>query len=116
MTVAPIVQIRKKSDRYFANSGNLRELYNLKHLSMGMTDDFEVAIEEGSTMIRIGQSHVWGKTSKERRTAMKIAFIGGGNMAEAILSAILTKGLVKGRGDHRQRRDGKQTRFSKTKI
>jgi pyrroline-5-carboxylate reductase len=27
---------------------------------------------------------------------MKIAFIGGGNMAEAILSAILTRGLVKG--------------------
>ena len=26
----------------------------MKHLSMGMTNDFEVAIEEGSTMIRIG--------------------------------------------------------------
>ena len=25
-------------------------------LSMGMTDDFEVAIEEGSTMIRVGRA------------------------------------------------------------
>lgn len=28
----------------------------MKHLSMGMTDDFEVAIEEGSTMVRIGRA------------------------------------------------------------
>ncbi len=27
-----------------------------KHLSMGMTDDFEVAIEEGATMVRIGRA------------------------------------------------------------
>jgi uncharacterized pyridoxal phosphate-containing UPF0001 family protein len=26
------------------------------HLSMGMTDDFEVAIEEGATMIRLGRA------------------------------------------------------------
>ncbi len=29
---------------------------NLRHLSMGMTDDFELAIEEGSTMVRIGRA------------------------------------------------------------
>ena len=28
----------------------------LKNLSMGMTNDFEVAIEEGATMIRIGRA------------------------------------------------------------
>jgi PLP dependent protein len=27
-----------------------------RHLSMGMTDDFEVAIEEGSTMVRVGRA------------------------------------------------------------
>ncbi len=32
------------------NSENI----NLKHLSMGMTNDLEVAIEEGSTMVRVG--------------------------------------------------------------
>jgi uncharacterized pyridoxal phosphate-containing UPF0001 family protein len=26
------------------------------HLSMGMSDDFEVAIEEGATMVRIGRA------------------------------------------------------------
>ena len=29
---------------------------NLQELSMGMSNDFEVAIEEGSTMVRIGSS------------------------------------------------------------
>jgi pyridoxal phosphate enzyme (YggS family) len=28
----------------------------LKHLSMGMTDDFEVAVEEGATLVRIGRA------------------------------------------------------------
>jgi pyridoxal phosphate enzyme (YggS family) len=28
----------------------------LRHLSMGMTDDFELAIEEGSTMVRVGRA------------------------------------------------------------
>ncbi|RME98720.1 MAG: YggS family pyridoxal phosphate enzyme, partial [Chloroflexi bacterium] len=26
------------------------------HLSMGMTDDFEIAIEEGATLIRVGRA------------------------------------------------------------
>lgn len=30
--------------------------YNLTELSMGMTSDFEIAIEEGATMIRIGSA------------------------------------------------------------
>jgi MAF protein len=30
--------------------------FDLPHLSMGMTDDFEVAIEEGATMIRVGRA------------------------------------------------------------
>ena len=33
-------------------SGNLE----MKHLSMGMSDDFEIAIEEGSNMIRLGRA------------------------------------------------------------
>jgi pyridoxal phosphate enzyme (YggS family) len=35
----------------------------MKHLSMGMTHDFEVAIEEGATMIRVGTA-IFGKRSK----------------------------------------------------
>jgi len=37
----------------------LRELarrHGLKELSMGMTEDFEVAIEEGATLIRVGRA------------------------------------------------------------
>jgi uncharacterized pyridoxal phosphate-containing UPF0001 family protein len=28
--------------------------HHLEHLSMGMSNDFEVAIEEGATMVRLG--------------------------------------------------------------
>ena len=38
----------------------------LLHLSMGMSDDFEVAIEEGATMIRIGTA-LFGPRSKSNR-------------------------------------------------
>jgi PLP dependent protein len=34
-----------------------------RHLSMGMTDDFEWAIEEGSTLVRVGSAIFGGKTS-----------------------------------------------------
>lgn len=38
------------------------EGYAGEHLSMGMTNDFEVAIEEGSTMIRVGTA-LFGRRS-----------------------------------------------------
>ncbi len=44
-------KLRTLRDRHIhLNAGNVR----LDHLSMGMTNDLEVAIEEGSTMLRIG--------------------------------------------------------------
>jgi uncharacterized pyridoxal phosphate-containing UPF0001 family protein len=35
-----------------------RELpqFDWAHLSMGMTDDFEIAIEEGATLVRVGRA------------------------------------------------------------
>lgn len=33
-----------------------RDYPSIEHLSMGMTDDFEVAIEEGATIIRVGRA------------------------------------------------------------
>ncbi|TKJ31139.1 MAG: YggS family pyridoxal phosphate-dependent enzyme [Chloroflexi bacterium B3_Chlor] len=36
-----------------------------RHLSMGMTDDFEVAIEEGATMIRVGRA-IFGESNDEQ--------------------------------------------------
>ena len=38
-----------------------------RHLSMGMTDDFEVAIEEGATLVRIGRA-IFGETNSVTST------------------------------------------------
>ena len=40
----------------FAELRRLRDVFGqpLKHLSMGMTHDYEVAIQEGATILRIG--------------------------------------------------------------
>ena len=60
MAIPPYSPVPEKSRPYFKT---LRELKRraedvlgapLPVLSMGMSDDFEVAIEEGSTMIRVG--------------------------------------------------------------
>ena len=41
---------------YFRELRELRDECGLQELSMGMTDDFEVAIEEGATIIRVGRA------------------------------------------------------------
>lgn len=41
---------------YFRKLKALRDDLGLPELSMGMTDDFEVAIEEGATIIRVGRA------------------------------------------------------------
>ena len=41
---------------YFRTLRGLRDDLGLPELSMGMTDDFEVAIEEGATIIRVGRA------------------------------------------------------------
>ena len=37
---------------------------NLKELSMGMSKDYEMAIKEGSTIVRLGES-IFGKREKK---------------------------------------------------
>ncbi len=41
---------------YFRKLRAMRDALGLQHLSMGMSEDFELAIEEGSTMVRIGRA------------------------------------------------------------
>jgi PLP dependent protein len=62
MTIPPIVDEGEKNRRYFRHlkevfidikTKNIDNVY-MNFLSMGMTDDFEVAIEEGATHIRVG--------------------------------------------------------------
>jgi pyridoxal phosphate enzyme (YggS family) len=54
MTMPPWTDEAEPSRPYFASLRRLAERYSLKQLSMGMSHDFEVAIEEGSTCVRVG--------------------------------------------------------------
>ena len=62
MTVAPIVPTDGEARPYFRRMTELRKDLEsrsglaLPFLSMGMTDDFEVAIEEGAKLVRIGRA------------------------------------------------------------
>jgi pyridoxal phosphate enzyme (YggS family) len=56
MTIAPLVDDPEEVRPVFRKLRSLRDSLGLEHLSMGMTDDFEVAIEEGATMVRIGRA------------------------------------------------------------
>ena len=61
MTMAPL-QAAEDCRPVFVTMRRLREalqkdvapVHDLRHLSMGMSNDFEVAVEEGATMVRLG--------------------------------------------------------------
>jgi len=53
MTMAPLVE-PEKTRHFFRKLFFLSQELHLKELSMGMSNDFEVAVEEGATMVRIG--------------------------------------------------------------
>ncbi len=54
MTMAPFVADAEETRPVFAELRQLAQKLALPELSMGMTNDFEVAIEEGATEVRIG--------------------------------------------------------------
>ena len=62
MTIAPFVENPEENRPIFANLHKLSvdiekkniDNVNVSILSMGMTNDYEVAIEEGATMVRVG--------------------------------------------------------------
>jgi hypothetical protein len=63
MTMAPIVADPEQTRPVFSGVRHLRDALaaafpdvNWRYLSMGMTDDFEVAVEEGATLVRIGRA------------------------------------------------------------
>jgi hypothetical protein len=73
MTIAPIVGDPEDARPIFRGLRALRDdlacrfpHLDLPHLSMGMTDDFEVAVEEGATMVRIGRA-IFGERPCARR-------------------------------------------------
>lgn len=54
MTVPPWSENAEESRPYFRRLAALAREYSLSQLSMGMSNDFEVAIEEGATIVRVG--------------------------------------------------------------
>lgn len=54
MAIPPAVAAPEAARPYFRRLRELRDGAELEHLSMGMSGDFEVAIEEGATMVRVG--------------------------------------------------------------
>jgi pyridoxal phosphate enzyme (YggS family) len=73
MTMAPLTDSADEARRVFARTRELFEEMKwqkiggtgFKHLSMGMSNDFEQAIAEGATMVRIGTSLFGGKIEAE---------------------------------------------------
>ena len=62
MTIAPYVENPEENRAVFARLRKLSvdiasknvDNMNMSILSMGMTNDYEVAVEEGATMVRVG--------------------------------------------------------------
>lgn len=71
MTIPPYFEDTQKVRPYFRELREIRDRaeakgFQLPELSMGMSNDFEVAIEEGATMVRVGTA-IFGERRKEER-------------------------------------------------
>jgi pyridoxal phosphate enzyme (YggS family) len=71
MTIPPLAPEAEASRRYFVALRELRDQFagqfqlGLPRLSMGMSGDFQVAIEEGATLVRVGTA-IFGKRTPMR--------------------------------------------------
>ncbi|HEY6420708.1 MAG TPA: YggS family pyridoxal phosphate-dependent enzyme [Candidatus Binataceae bacterium] len=69
MTIPPAGESLERARPFFARMREMRERLArasglaLSELSMGMTDDFEIAIEEGATIVRVGRA-VFGERTR----------------------------------------------------
>jgi PLP dependent protein len=72
MTIPPLAKEPEASRKYFLQLRELRDCVqtefhvDLAHLSMGMTQDFAVAVEEGATLVRVGTA-IFGERSKPKK-------------------------------------------------
>lgn len=55
MNIAPLIDDEAQLHKLFKNMRELKEKFNLSELSMGMSHDYKIALEEGATMIRLGR-------------------------------------------------------------
>jgi PLP dependent protein len=56
MTMPPLASKPEDSRPYFADLRELAECHGLRHLSMGTSQDYVVAVQEGATIVRLGTS------------------------------------------------------------
>ena len=62
MTVAPLVPDPEQARPVFRRLREMGQALGLRELSMGMSDDFEVALDEGATQLRLGRA-IFGERS-----------------------------------------------------
>jgi pyridoxal phosphate enzyme (YggS family) len=73
MTIPPFVPEAEVSRRFFVELRELRDqlekefAVKLSHLSMGMTNDFTVAVEEGATLVRVGTAIFGERATLQKR-------------------------------------------------
>ena len=61
MAIPPFFENAEDARPYFRKLRGFAQRFGLRELSMGMSHDFEVAIEEGATMVRIGSALFGGR-------------------------------------------------------
>ena len=72
MCIPPIAEEAEASRKYFVDLRELRDRLqvefhvDLAQLSMGMTQDYAVAVEEGATLVRVGTA-IFGERSRPKR-------------------------------------------------
>jgi PLP dependent protein len=54
MTMPPFAEDAEASRPYFRRLRGLADEHGLRELSMGTSQDYRVAVEEGATLIRVG--------------------------------------------------------------
>ena len=71
MCIPPLAQEAEASRKYFVELRELRDALekefdiDLPHLSMGMTNDYSVAVEEDATLVRVGTA-IFGERKRFR--------------------------------------------------
>src|SRR5947209_14440966 len=72
MTIPPIADEAEASRKYFVELRELRDRLqtefhvDLAQLSMGMTQDFAIAVDEGATLVRVGTA-IFGERSRKKQ-------------------------------------------------
>ena len=75
MCIPPLAEEAEASRKYFVQLRELRDTLEkefdmkLPRLSMGMTNDFPVAVEEGATLVRVGTAIFGERSTRQKQKA-----------------------------------------------